>query len=371
MECIEESQRPLAVQSATHHHPSYRLLGKSGLRVSPFCLGTGGMMGNLWCAPWTLDLNEARQFFNYYLERGGNFIDTADCYHDSEIVIGKLVQELPDRDKVVLATKCGFGMNKGDPNGAGNSRKYIIRALESSLRRLNTEYIDLFWIHNWDNLTPIEETLSALNHLVQTGKIRYIGLSNVPAWYLARAQTIAELRGLEKICAIQMEYSLAMRNIEFEYFPAAIELGIGICAWGPLASGLLTGKYRTNHNGIEGQGRISKGEAIDTHIDPLNEQMKTLVEQLIQIAQQLERTPAQIALNWIHKKPQISSILIGASNLAQLKSNLTASDFELPDNLVQQLDSISQPLLQYPYFFHTGAYLEATHAHTHIIKQPA
>lgn len=359
---LSPTAKPQSIQSLTH----YTTLGRSGLRVSPLCLGTGGSFGNLWCPKWITDMADARRILGRFIDGGGNFIDTADSYHESEKVIGHIVKQLNNRDKMVIATKFSFGMHSGDPNGGGNGRKYIIRALENSLQRLNTDYIDLYWMHTWDTLTPIEEVMSTLNNFVQSGKIRYIGLCNIPAWYLGRAQTIAELRGWEKICAIQMEYSLAMRNIEFEYIAAARELGISICSWGPLANGLLTGKYKSNGKILEGQGRLTSGGAIDPHIDPNSKQLLNVVKRLIEIAQLLNRTPAQVALNWISRRPGIASTIVGASNLSQLEENLHSLEFEIPFELANQLDELSKPTMHYPYFFHMGDFLDSVNAQTYI-----
>lgn len=329
----------------------YTTLGHSGLRVSPLCLGTGGNFDNLWCPKWVTDITEARNVFKYFIESGGNFIDTANSYHESENVIGQLVKQFANRDQMVIATKFSFGMHPGDPNSGGNGRKHIIRALDDSLKRLNTDYIDLYWLHTWDTCTPVEEVMSTLNNLVQIGKIRYIGLCNIPAWYLGRAQTIAELRGWERICAIQMEYSLAMRYIEFEYIAAVKELGFSICSWGPLASGLLTGKYKINSKILKGQGRLTRGGAIDPHIDPNCDQILNLVKKLEEVAQMLDKTPAQVALNWVSNRTNVASTIIGASNLQQLKENLLSLEFKIPLELANQLDVLSKPTMHYPYFF--------------------
>jgi aryl-alcohol dehydrogenase-like predicted oxidoreductase len=354
-----------SVQSLMH----YTTLGKSGLRVSPLCLGTGGNFDNLWCPKWITDITDARKVFSCFIEKGGNFIDTANSYHESEKVIGQLVKQLANRDHMVIATKFSFAMHPGDPNSGGNGRKHIICALENSLRRLNMDYIDLYWMHTWDTCTPVEEVMSALNNLVQMGKIRYIGLCNVPAWYLGRAQTMAELRGWEKICAIQMEYSLAMRNIEFEYVAASQELGVGICSWGPLASGLLTGKYKVNGKILEGQGRLTRGGAIDPHIDPNCDQMLNLVKRLGEVAQMLDRTPAQVALNWISNRPGVASTIVGASSLSQLEENLHSLEFEIPLELANQLNELSKPMVYYPYFFYSGDFLNCVNAQTYIAKR--
>ena len=233
---------------------SYSLLGRSGLRVSPLCLGamTFGVENN-----WGIPKEAAFQIVDQFLERGGNFIDTADTYTSgsSERILGEYFKERGNRDRVALATKFTFASIPGDPNTGGNSRKNIYRALEGSLKRLQTDYIDLYWMHIWDGVTPVEEVLSTLNDLVRAGKIRHIGLSDVPAWYTARAQTLAESKGFERVSALQMSYSLVDRSIEREHIPATLELGIGMCPWSPLAGGLLSGKYTQQGVKAEGAGR--------------------------------------------------------------------------------------------------------------------
>jgi aryl-alcohol dehydrogenase-like predicted oxidoreductase len=351
-----------SIQSLTQ----YTTLGKSGLRVSPLCLGTGGNFNNLWCPKWITNTSDACEVFNRFIGSGGNFIDTANSYHESEKVIGQLIKQFANRENLVIATKFSFGMHSGDPNSGGNGRKHIIHALENSLRHLNTDYIDLYWMHTWDTRTSVEEVMSTLNNLVQAGKIRYIGLCNVPAWYLGRAQTIAELRGWEKICAIQLEYSLAARNIEFEYVDASEGLGVGICSWGPLANGFLTGKYNVNNHLLEGQGRLTCGGAIDPHIDWNCNEMLTLITELKKIAQILDKTPSQVALNWISSRPGVASTIIGASSLSQLEENLHSLEFEIPLELANQLDKLSKPKMHYPYFFYSGEFLDCVNAGTSI-----
>jgi aryl-alcohol dehydrogenase-like predicted oxidoreductase len=222
---------------------SYITLGRSGLRVSPLALGAM-TFGNGEGA--NADEATSRKLFDMYVDKGGNFVDTADGYTGgvSESHVGKFIADTKSRDRIVLATKFTFAMEQGNPNAGGNGRKNILRAVEASLKRLGTDYIDLYWLHAWDMLTPVEEVLSTIDALVQAGKVRHFGLSDVPAWYGARAQTIAELRGTERIAAFQLEYSLLQRDIEREHIPLAQELGIALCPWSPLGSGFLTGKYR-------------------------------------------------------------------------------------------------------------------------------
>src|SRR5579871_5492443 len=235
----------------------YRTLGRSGLRVSPLCLGTM-TFGTDW--GWGAEESVASALFDRYLEAGGNFIDTADGYTGgkSEEMVGKFIADRKLRDRVVLATKFTFNQEQGNPNAGGNGRKNIYRALHSSLRRLNTDFIDLYWLHAWDTITPVEEVVSTLNDLVREGKIRHYGFSDTPEWYVARAQTLAEKEGKEPLIALQLEYSLIERNIEREHIPVAQELGIGICPWSPLASGFLAGKYKRDGNAGKGEGRLEK-----------------------------------------------------------------------------------------------------------------
>lgn len=336
------------VRSLTDYH----LLGRSGLRVSPLGLGTmtfGTESG------WGMDETTSRQVLDRYLEAGGNFLDTADMYSGgrSEELLGKFLAESGKRDRVALATKFTFGHAAGDPNAGGNGRKNIYQALEASLRRLQTDYVDLYWLHAWDGLTPVEEVMRALDDLVRAGKVRYIGLSDTPAWYLARAQTMAELRGYERICALQLEYSLVERNIEREHIPAALELGMGVCPWSPLASGFLTGKYRrTDDEGGAGEGRLEVMKDSPAPVfQKFNERNWRLLDVLIDVAREIDRSPAQVAINWITRRQGVTSTLIGATKPTQLEDNLAALEFDIPDELSQKLDEVSQPERIFPYVF--------------------
>lgn len=331
---------------------SYYLLGKSGLRVSPLCLGTM-TFGTEW--GWGSDAESARSIFDRYLGAGGNFIDTADGYTGgrSEEMLGQFIRDSKNRDRIVLATKFTFNGSPGDPNAGGNHRKNIYRALEGSLRRLQTDYIDLYWLHAWDTMTPIEEVMSTLNDLVRAGKIRYIGLSDTPAWYLARAQTLAELRGYERICALQLEYSLIERNIEREHIPAAIELGMGVCPWSPLSSGLLTGKYKRDSAGSGvGEGRLALTKNSPNPLfNRFNERNWKIVDTVLEVASELGKPPAQVAVNWITKRPGVTSTIIGATKPSQLEDNLLALEFEIPAELSKKLDEASQLEKTFPYLF--------------------
>ncbi|MBW4619952.1 MAG: aldo/keto reductase [Cyanosarcina radialis HA8281-LM2] len=234
---------------------SYYTLGKSGLRVSRLALGTM-TFGTEW--GWGADEETARQLFNTYIEAGGNFIDTADLYTGgtSETWLGKFVAERNLRDRTVIATKFSYNAEPGNPNAGGNGRKNMMRAVEGSLKRLGTDYIDLYILHTWDRITPAEEVMRTMDDLVRSGKVRYLGLSDTPAWYAARAQTLAEWRDYEPLSTLQLEYSLLERNIEREFIDLGTELGMGVMVWSPLASGLLSGKYKPSESNFSGEGRL-------------------------------------------------------------------------------------------------------------------
>ena len=337
-------------QSSAHSPglDQYVLLGRSGLRVSPLCLGTM-TFGTAW--GWGSPKETAERLLARFLDSGGNFVDTADGYTDgaSEEMLGTYLREGGRRERVVLATKFSFSGAPGDPNAGGNGRKNVLRALEGSLRRLKTDYVDLYWLHAWDGVTPVEEVVATFDDLVRAGKIRHFGLSNVPAWYAARAQTLAEQQGRERSCALQLEYSLVERNIEREHVPLAVELGMGICCWSPLASGLLTGKYKDKDDaGRLKQVKDSGNPGFEKLFDPKN---RAIVDVLVAVARELERPPAEVALNWVARRPGVASTLIGATKLEQLESNLRALDFELPPALAARLEEASRPPLMYPYLF--------------------
>jgi aryl-alcohol dehydrogenase-like predicted oxidoreductase len=253
----------------------------------------------------------------------------------------------------VLATKFSFNARPGDPNAGGNSRKNIYRALEGSLRRLKTDYLDLYWLHAWDGLTPIDEVLATVDALVQAGKVRYFGLSDTPAWYLARAQTLAELRHTERVAALQLEYSLVERNIEREHIPAALELGMGICPWSPVGSGILTGKYTRDGVQSKGEGRL---EAAKTMGNPALSKLFTernwrIVDALVGVAREIGKPPASVALAWITRRPGVASTLIGATKREQLDANLRALEVDIPPELSARLEEVSRPEEIFPYMF--------------------
>jgi aryl-alcohol dehydrogenase-like predicted oxidoreductase len=304
---------------------------------------------------WGIEENTSRDVFNRYIDAGGNFIDTADLYTagTSEKMVGKFITERSLRDRVVLATKFTFNGEPGNPNAGGNGRKNIYRALEGSLKRLQTDYIDLYWLHVWDTVTPAEEVVSTLNDLVRQGKIRHFGFSDTPAWYVARAQTIAEMQGKERLIALQLEYSLVERNIEGEHIPVAQELGIGILPWSPLAGGFLAGKYKRSGDTGVGDGRheVTKNSA-NPAFNKFTEHNWKVLDALLQVAKQMNKPPAQVALNWVATQPGITSTIIGATKLAQLDNNLAALDFEIPAAQRERLDEASALEPIHPYIFY-------------------
>jgi aryl-alcohol dehydrogenase-like predicted oxidoreductase len=326
----------------------YTTLGRTGLRVTPLCMGAMSF-GTGW--GWGVDEKASKALFDYYLERGGNFIDSADGYQmgASEEYVGKFVAERGLRDRLVIATKFTYGAQQGNPNAGGNGRKNIYRALEGSLKRLKTDYLDLYYLHSWDQMTPVEEVLATLTDLVRAGKIRHYGLSDVPAWYVARMQTLAEKEGKERIATLQLEYSLAERSIEREHIPAAQELGIGVCPWGPLASGLLSGKYKREGSVVKGEGRLSAPNPI---FNRYTEHNWRVLDATLDVAKQLGRTPAQVAVNWLSTQPGVTSVILGATTVAQLEDNMGALDFAIPAELRKRLDDASALEPVHPYNFY-------------------
>jgi aryl-alcohol dehydrogenase-like predicted oxidoreductase len=341
----------------------YFTLGRSGLRVSPLCLGTM-TFGTEW--GFGADEKESRAIFDRYLEVGGNFIDTADGYNagTSEIMVGKFVGDRKLRDRLVIATKFTFNAEPGNPNAGGNGRKNIYRALEGSLRRLKMDYVDLYHLHAWDLVTPVEEVLSTLNDLVREGKIRHYGLSDTPAWYVARAQTIAEKEGKERMIALQLEYSLVERNIEREHVPAAQELGIGICPWSPLAGGFLSGKYKREGDSGHGDGRLVN--APNPIFARFSERNWRILDVLHDVAKQIHKSPAQVALNWVATQPGVSSTIIGATKVAQLDDNLASVDFSISAEQRKQLDEASALEVFHPYTFFDAALQSTIHGGVHV-----
>ncbi len=330
---------------------NYTTLGRSGLRVSPLCLGTM-TFGTEW--GWGSEESAARAIFDRYIDAGGNFVDTADGYTGgkSEEMVGKFIADRNLRDRVVLATKFTFNTDPPNPNAGGNGRKNIYRALEGSLRRLRTDYVDLYWLHAWDTITPVEEVVSTLNDLVREGKILHYGFSDTPAWYVARAYTLAEREAKDRLIALQLEYSLVERNIEREHIPAAQELGLAVCPWSPLAGGFLSGKYKRQGNEGAGDGRLEKTKDQDNPaFKKFTEQNWKILDVLLDVSKQIGRPAAQVALNWAATQPGITSTIIGASKPAQLDDNLSSIEFTIPFELRNRLNQVSAPASLHPYVF--------------------
>lgn len=320
---------------------SYITLGNSGLRVSPFCLG-GMTFGN--DMGWGSGVEESEIIISKFLEQGGNFIDTANAYtfgHSEKIIGDYFKQGKGSRDRVVIATKFFSNLFSGDPNGGGGSRKAIVAQCDESLRRLQTDYIDLYYLHNWDKFTPVEETMSALETLIQAGKVRYIGFSDAPAWKVAQAQMIAHFRGWAPLIALQIEYSLLERTVEGELMPMAQELGLGVLPWSPLKMGKLSGKYtRDNNEKMQGVRGAIVGQLSDKDYD--------VIDELQKIAAEHQTDVATIALAWVVNEPGVSSTIIGARTMEQLESNLKALDVKLTPEQVEALDKASKPVLNFP-----------------------
>lgn len=331
----------------------YYTLGRSGLRVSRMALGTmtfGNAAIRGIAGSWGSADEISRVIFDHYTAAGGNFIDTANSYGAgaSEALIGQFMREKGNRETLVVASKYSNCLEPGNPNAGGNGRKAMMRAVDESLRRLGTDYIDLYMVHTWDRITPAEEVVRTLDDLVRLGKIRYGGLSDVPAWYAARAQTWAENHALTPLISLQLPYSLVERNIEHEFVPLAQNLGFGITVWSPLAMGLLSGKYKTDGEAWSGEGRLNtdasgKGMGLFT---PRNH---AILSALQDVAAELGRPMAQVALNWVVNRPGIAALIIGASKLPQLQDNIAALEFTLPPELSTRLDVASSLPSPQPY----------------------
>ena len=319
----------------------YVTLGRSGLRVSPLCLGAMTFGEDLG---WGSSVEESQRIIDRFLERGGNFIDTANFYtkSHSEKIIGDHVGRHPARrDRLVIATKFSGNLYPGDPNGGGSGRKSIVSACENSLRRLQMDYIDLYWLHNWDVHTPIDETMAALDDLVRAGKVRYLGVSDTPAWKIAEANVLARFRGWSAFIGLQIEYSLLERSVEQELVPMALEFGLGITPWSPLKSGLLSGKYTRANAGQVKSDRGFISSFIDEHV-------YGVVDELQAIARARDTTVARVALAWVQAQPGVTSTIVGARRLDQLEDNLAAIDVRLSPEELGRLAELTRPKLGFP-----------------------
>ncbi|MEI7779070.1 MAG: aldo/keto reductase [Actinomycetes bacterium] len=325
----------------------YNQLGNSGLRVSALAFGTMTFGGTGWASTiGHTDVSGAAAQLERCIEAGVNLIDTADIYSDglSEEILGEAIGAR--RDEVLLATKLRFPMGEG-PNDAGLSRHHIIRSCEASLRRLKTDHIDLYQVHEWDGQTPLEETLSALDTLVQSGKVRYLGASNYSAWHLMKALAVSDRRQLERFVSHQIFYSLHAREAEYELIPAGIDQGVGVLVWSPLAGGLLSGKYRRGAPfPAESRHTLNWGDPPVFDLDRLY----NTIDAVLEVATTHGVSASQVALAWVLSKPGISSVIVGARNDAQLADNLAAVDLELTEDQITSLDAVSALPLHYPFW---------------------
>lgn len=323
---------------------SYRTLGRTGLRISPLVLGTLTFDD----PGWGCDQDTALRLLHRYVDAGGNALDTANGYAGgrAEQTIAKFLRTNPSlRDGLVLATKFAGTMHAGDPNGGGTGRKAILRQLDASLTRLGTDHVDLYWQHYFDQHTPIEETIGTLQDLVTAGKIRYFGLSDTPAWAVARAASLAESRGWAPVAAIQVEYSLLQRTVESELFGAARALGIGVTPWGPLAGGVLSGKYTRT-----GAAEAGRADWASTRAR-LTENTFALLDVLHDIAAEQQVPMPAVALSWVHHRPEVTATIIGCRTLDQLENNLASLTVTLSAEQLASLDALTAPPLPFPFAF--------------------
>ncbi len=324
---------------------NYRTLGNSGLVVSPLALGTMTFGTDNWGA----DKETSKQIFNAYINEGGNFVDTADIYSGglSEQMVGEFISSAKLRDRVVVSTKFAFNNSSspllanqkgaGNPNEGGTGAKNIHRALNESLKRLQTDYIDLYWMHIWDGVTPVEEVVQTLGDLVRSGKIRYYAFSDMPAWFAMKAATIASERRIPGPIAMQFEYSLVARDIETEHVPVAREAQMGIMPWSPLAGGFLSGKYTREK--IETSGRLNKPNPFGQ--SKFTEKNWLILDEVRRISSELNCSPSQVSLAWVMNQKYVSSTLIGARDLKQLKDNLFSNQIKLSPESILALNTIS------------------------------
>ena len=313
----------------------YKLLGKSGLRVSELCLGTM-TFGEDW--GWGASKEESRKIFDAFAAAGGNFIDTANNYTDgtSEKYVGEFIGA--EREYFVVATKYTLSKRKDDPNAGGNARKNMLQAVEASLKRLNTDYLDLYYLHMWDYTTPVEEVMRAFDDLVRQGKVLYVGISDTPAWIVSQANTLADLRGWARFVALQAPYSLADRAVERDLLPMARAFDMAILPWGLLEAGELTGKYNRPTDEPKRNQQPS-------------ERNLALADEVMKLAQEIGRTPSQVAINWVRQQPGLVIPILGARREAHIKDNLGCLEFELTAEQMRRLAQASPISLGFPHSF--------------------
>ena len=326
----------------------YKLLGKSGLRVSELCLGGMTFGEDLGSMLPGASKEEAKKIFDLFVSKGGNFIDTANVYQNgtSEKYVGEFISS--ERERFVVATKYTMTTNPDDPNASGNHRKNLVQSVEASLKRLNTHYIDLLWVHMWDPMTPIEEVMRSLDDLIRSGKILYIGISDAPAWVVSNANAIADLRSWSSFIGLQIMYNLIERSAERELLPMARALDIGVTVWSPLGGGVLSGKY--NKENTKEQKRFNVNNPMSASF--VNERNISIATEVQTIAKEITKTPSQVALNWIRQQLKDKAVMIpiiGARTEVQVKDNLGCLDFELTRDQLKRLDEKSKIQLGFPH----------------------
>jgi aryl-alcohol dehydrogenase-like predicted oxidoreductase len=329
----------------------YRQLGKSGLKVPELCFGAGtfGTSGEFFEAWGSTEGDEAKRIVDICMDAGVNFFDTADVYSQggSEIALGKAISH-HKREDVLLSTKANFQFGDG-PNDVGSSRYHLIQSLERSLKRLGTDYVDVYHLHGFDAATPVDETLNTLDKMVRDGKVRYIACSNFSGWHLMKSLSVSERYGWAKYVGHQVYYSLVGRDYEWELMPLALDQGVGALVWSPLGWGRLTGKIRRG-TGIPKDSRLNSKIVSETGPQVSQEYLYKVVDALDEVAKETGKTVAQIALNWLLQRPTVSTLIIGARNEEQLKANLGAVGWKLTSEQIAKLDAASEVPIGYPYW---------------------
>ncbi|HAK80088.1 MAG TPA: aldo/keto reductase [Runella sp.] len=315
----------------------FKLLGKSGLRVSELCLGTM-TFGTEW--GWGADKHESKKIFEAYANAGGNFLDTANRYTEgtSETFLGDFISA--DRDHFVVSTKYTLYDRNGDPNYAGNHRKNMIRSVNESLKRLHTDYIDVFWVHMWEFTTPADEVMRGLDDLIRSGKVHYVGISDTPAWVISRSNMLAELRGWSQFVALQVEYSLLQRGAERDLLPMAKTLDMAVTPWGVIGGGALTGKYLRGETGRVPENSLRRSE-----------RSSDIAQEVVDVAHELGVTPTQVAINWVRQRVSNVMPIVGAKRIEQLQDSLKCLDFVIPDEIMTRLNEVSKIELGFPHDF--------------------
>lgn len=326
----------------------YKLLGRSGLRVSEICLGTM-TFGEEW--GYGANKEESQKMFNTFLEAGGNFMDTANRYTEgtSEEWLGDFMKASGRRDEIVMATKYSLHTKSSRINDSGNHRKNLVQSLEGSLKRLKTDYVDLLYIHAWDFTTPEQEVMRALDDLVRSGKVLHVGISDTPAWVVAKSNTIAELRGWSSFTALQIEFSLITRDGERDLLPMANAFDMGVTAWAPLAGGALTGKYLNNNDSPK---RLKEGSK------RLNERSQAIAQMVVDIAKEIGCEPAHVAVNWVKQQGKVLIPIVGARNTRQLEQNIESLKYPLSSEQMSRLNEVSKIELGFPHDFLKGEGVE-------------